>query len=131
MFITIGIKSKCPFLFGVYLLCFTTKINSASEIQTKNQNYNISCQNKQAFFSDRLCRDNDYELGLPSNRKSNTILLDIRQFVVLEIDEKAKRMEVNVAFTMQWHDSRITLISSASDNNTRKSITVSHYDKEK
>ena len=122
---------NCSFLFGAYLIFFSTKINAASEIQTQNQNYNMSCPNEQEFFSDRLCRDTGYELSFPSSTENNTILLNVRQFVVLEIDEKVKRMEVNVKFTMQWYDSRIMLIPSASDNNTRKPITVSHYDKKK
>ena len=97
-------------------------MNATSEIQTQNQNYNMSCPNEQEFFSDRLCRDTVYQLSLPSSTESNTILLNVRQFVVLEIDEKARRMEVNVKFTMQWHDSRITLIPSASNNNTRNQL---------
>ena len=131
MFINIGIKPKSPFLFGVYLFCFSLKIDATSEIQTQNQNYNISCPNEQEFFSDGLCRDTGYELSLPSRSESNTILLNVRQFVVLEIDEKAKRMEVNVRFTMQWHDSRITVLPLASDNNKLKPITISHYNKQK
>ena len=131
MFISIGIKPKSPFGFGVYLFCFTLKMNATSEIQTQNKNYNMSCPNEQEFFSDRLCRDTGYELSLPSSTEINTVLLNVRQFTVLEIDEKAKRMEVNVKFTMQWYDSRITLIPSSSDNNTRQTITVSHYNQQK